>query len=86
MSVASIVLRNGYRDIQYQPLPKEIESGDEAPANFGSCSLDISATTPASSSNEQQRLLTDEGEANVPLQTDDPEFNELIIEVNFKET
>jgi len=35
------------------------------------------ATTP---NNEQQRLLTDEGLANMPMQTDDPEFNDLIQE------
>ena len=33
------------------------------------------------SHNEQLRLLTDEGEANVPLQTDDPEFNDTLAEV-----
>ena len=82
MSVARIVLRNGYKDIQYQPLPKEIEDAEdgESPLSVGGCSLDI-ATTPTSSTNEQQRLLTDDGEANIPLQTDDPEFNELISEV-----
>ena len=82
MSVARIVLRNGYKDIQYQPLPKEIEDAEdvESPVSVGGCTLDI-ATTPTSSNNEQQRLLTDDGEANIPLQTDDPEFNELIAEV-----
>ncbi|KAL5249197.1 hypothetical protein ACHWQZ_G018149 [Mnemiopsis leidyi] len=81
MSVARIVLRNGYKDIQYQPLPKEIEDAEdvESPVSVGGCTLDI-ATTPTSSNNEQQRLLTDDGEANIPLQTDDPEFNELIAE------
>lgn len=82
MSAARIVLRNGYKDIQYQPLPKEIEDADdvESPISIGVCTLDI-ATTPTSSTHEQQRLLTDDGEANIPLQTDDPEFNELIAEV-----
>ena len=82
MSVARIVLRTGYKDIQYQPLPKEIEDADdvESPVSVGGCNLDI-ATTPTSSGHEQQRLLTDDGEANIPLQTDDPEFNELIVEV-----
>ena len=82
MSAARIVVRNGYKDIQYQPLPKEIEDASdvESPISIGVCTLDI-ATTPTSSTHEQQRLLTDDGEANIPLQTDDPEFNELIAEV-----
>ena len=82
MSVASIVLKSGYTNIQYQPLPKEADISEEiesavTPEGYSS---DISTVLPGNN-NEQQRLLTDEGEANVPLQTDDPVFNEIITEV-----
>ena len=81
MSVASIVLKNGYKNIQYQPLPKDTDCSEdiESSITLEAYTSEISTVTPGN--NEQQRLLTDEGEANVPLQTDDPVFNEIMLEV-----
>lgn len=75
MSVASVLVKSGFKKIQYHPLPKEVEGVSESDSAVSP------ATTP---NNEQQRLLTDEGLANMPMQTDDPEFNDLIQEVGVR--
>lgn len=64
-------MKNGsFRDIQYQPLDCSEEESIAPLAGH----LEFKV-------GEQQRLLTEEGEASIHFQqTDDPEFNELVLE------